>query len=173
MKTLRFTTFAATAAAATLLITGCGYDPGTVEDGGERRQQIEEAQEAGAEESDRQMTAHLLADAQALIEITDGLMSDPSVPTDILGIADRVKVLAAGQIGSLPEEFQDGGAAAIRPAEVLDAEDPAAAYIDLLSTDLPRLSSAWSALEDAQNETLATTARMSVEEIDAIEQMLP
>lgn len=173
MKTFRFTTFTATAAAATLLITGCGYDPGTVEDGGERRQQIEEAQEAGSEETDRQMTAHLLADAHALVEISGAIMADPETPQELWDIADRVQVLSTGQLGSLPEEFQEGGSAAIDPATVLDAEDPNAAYIELLQSDLPRLSSAWGELEDAQNETLSTTARMSVEENDAIEQMLP
>ncbi|MBV7295751.1 hypothetical protein KRX51_07465 [Corynebacterium sp. TAE3-ERU12] len=150
----------------TALLMGCGYDPATATDGGADQSSAARATDVQEAPAAAQYTAHLLADAEQLIVISNAVQASQPDP-ETAQLAGTVSALAGRELGLLVN-YREGGEPTFRASDIADSDDIAQKFRALLADELPRMRASWEELTQAPQQEIAEEANRSVQDIDAI-----
>lgn len=159
--------FATVGLAVALALTGCGYDPSTA-----GNQEPPQGTAPSVDDADvsRQYAAHLVADAEKLLPLTEHIQEDGAVSGPVKSVAGELRGILDTQIDLLDS---DGGSSMFADEElqsVLGASGKEAeqAFVDLLRPHVSRLKTGWEGLVDAGDPVVAEVARDSVERLEDV-----
>ncbi|PMC62699.1 hypothetical protein CJ204_04165 [Corynebacterium xerosis] len=159
--------FATVGLAVALALTGCGYDPSTA-----GNQEPPQGSAPSVDDADvsRQYAAHLVADAEALLPVTEHIQVDGAVSGPAKAVAGELRGILEMQTDRLDS---DGGASMITDEELQlvlgeSGERAEQAFVDLLRPHVSRLKTGWEGLVDAGDPEVAQVARESVERLEDV-----
>ncbi|MCG7438331.1 hypothetical protein [Corynebacterium freneyi] len=163
--------FATVGLAVALALTGCGYDPSTA-----GNQEPPQGSAPSVDDADvsRQYAAHLVADAEQLLPVTERIQEDGAVSGPAKAVAGELRGILEMQTDRLDS---DGGTSMITDEElqlVLGAsgEQAEQAFVDLARPHVARMTAGWKDLVDAGDPDVAEVAGESVERLETLAEKL-
>lgn len=159
--------FATVGLAVALALTGCGYDPSTAGD-----QEPPQGSAPSVDDADvsRQYAAHLVADAEKLLPLTEHIQVDGAVSGPVKSVAGELRGILEMQTDRLDS---DGGASMITDEELQlvlgeSGERAEQAFVDLARPHVARMTAGWKDLVDSGDPDVAEVARDSVERLEEV-----